>query len=333
MLRSMRPYLVALLCVWAGLAVAAWFYSQQHPADRWIVSAALPAFAAEAVFYLGTMFRSTRNWFAERFPIRLQMLLLWLSSLLPYVVFAGATGTLTRNALVLWAVLTGIVAYWFVLTPRRLAYDFGFLILAAAPVVTQVFGRIYIAPDPNIRGLQVLGHLIWFRLATAALLIIREWDPGEFGLWPEAREWRVGILYYAASILPIGIVAVALHDVQFVAPNAGEWQRLVILALGTFFGILWVVALGEELFFRGVIERFLLNAQRSQAAAIVISALLFGAAHLWFHQFPNWRRAVVATVLGLGCGAAYAKTDSVRAPMVTHALVVTTWRVFFKQLS
>jgi len=58
--------------------------------------------------------------------------------------------------------------------------------------------------------------------------------------------------------------------------------------------------------------------------------MIFGAAHLWFHQFPDWRQAVVATVLGLACGIAYIQTGSVRAPMVTHALVVATWRVFFK---
>jgi membrane protease YdiL (CAAX protease family) len=93
---------------------------------------------------------------------------------------------------------------------------------------------------------------------------------------------------------------------------------------------LWVVALGEELFFRGVIERALLNGWRSPVPAVLLSAILFGSAHLWFHEFPNWRRALIATLLGLGCGMAYLRNGSVRAPMVTHALVVTTWRVFFK---
>jgi predicted Abi (CAAX) family protease len=38
---------------------------------------------------------------------------------------------------------------------------------------------------------------------------------------------------------------------------------------------------------------------------------------------------LVATLLGLACGAAYLRSGSVRAPMVTHAFVVTTWRIFF----
>jgi uncharacterized protein len=170
---------------------------------------------------------------------------------------------------------------------------------------------------------------MWIRLGIAALLIMREWDPGAFGFWPRAREWRIGILYYLAGIIPLVLLGLGLHDVRF-EPLAGEWWRIASIAIGTFFGILWVVALSEELFFRGVIERALLNVTRSPVMAVVVSAVLFGSAHLWVHAFPNWRRAAVGTLLGLVCGAAYAQTGSVRAPMVTHAFVVVTWKVFFK---
>jgi membrane protease YdiL (CAAX protease family) len=39
--------------------------------------------------------------------------------------------------------------------------------------------------------------------------------------------------------------------------------------------------------------------------------------------------AIIAGVLGLFCGLALIKARSVKASMVTHALVVTTWRMFF----
>jgi membrane protease YdiL (CAAX protease family) len=51
--------------------------------------------------------------------------------------------------------------------------------------------------------------------------------------------------------------------------------------------------------------------------------------HLWFRTFPNWRLAILAAVAGVFYGAAFNRTKSIRASMVTHALVVTTWRVFF----
>ncbi len=52
-------------------------------------------------------------------------------------------------------------------------------------------------------------------------------------------------------LVPIVAIALGLHDVRF-APLQGAWWRIAGIAVGTFFGMLWVVALGEELFFRGV---------------------------------------------------------------------------------
>ena len=292
------------------------------------MSAALPAFLVEALFYLGSVFAETRTWFAGLGPRRVQSILLWLGALLPYLIFSSAAGTFHMNAFRVIALLTGVVTFWYTVLPRRAAYDVGFLLIVAAPVVLRIFPRLYSSPDPQLR-IDVLGHLMWIRLAIAVLLTLREWNPGAFGFWPRAREWRTGLLYYLASILPIALLALALHDVRF-APLEGLWWRTLAIALGTFFGVLWIVAMPEELLFRGVIERALLNSQRSKIVAVVVSAVLFGSVHLWFNHFPNWPRALVATALGIACGLAYARTGSVRAPMVTHAFVVTTWRVFFK---
>jgi membrane protease YdiL (CAAX protease family) len=62
---------------------------------------------------------------------------------------------------------------------------------------------------------------------------------------------------------------------------------------------------------------------------LLTASVLFGLAHLPFRKFPNWRVAIIAGVLGLFCGLALIKARSVKASMVTHALVVTTWRMFF----
>jgi membrane protease YdiL (CAAX protease family) len=59
------------------------------------------------------------------------------------------------------------------------------------------------------------------------------------------------------------------------------------------------------------------------------AAALFGLAHLPFHKFPNWRLGIVAAALGIFCGLSLLRARSVRASMVTHALVATTWRMFF----
>jgi len=290
--------------------------------------AALPAFSLEAVFYLAAGFNETRAWFSRVPSPHAQAGLLWASALLPYLIFSLASGTFERHAFYLLAALTAVLAFWHAALPRRFAYDVGFLVIATLPVLLRVLPRIYRSPDEHLR-IDSLGHVMWIRVGVIALLVLREWDPGPFSFWPRAREWKTGLFYYALIAIPIIALALGLHVARFEVKH-GEWWQVAGLAIGTFFGALWVLALGEELFFRGVIERALLDYWRSPAVAIAVSALLYGSVHLWFREFPNWRQALIGTLLGIACGIAYWRTGSVRAPMVTHALVVTTWRVFFK---
>src|SRR5581483_12520982 len=97
--------------------------------------------------------------------------------------------------------------------------------------------------------------------------------PGPFSLWPRASEWRSGLIWFLILVLPIIGLALGLHDVRF-QPLQGTWWQIAAIAIGTFFGALWVIALGEELFFRGIIERALLNTWASPVVAVLLSALV-----------------------------------------------------------
>ncbi|MDQ2774055.1 MAG: CPBP family intramembrane metalloprotease [Acidobacteriota bacterium] len=289
----------------------------------------MPAFLFETLFYLSSVFENTRLRFARASSAHAKAGLLWISALVPYLIFSLSTGTFQRNAFYVLALLAGALAFWHAILPRRLAYDIGFLVIAAAPFITRVFPRIYLSPNPHVLRIDILGHLMWIRVGLVAILVLREWDPGPVSLWPTRREWRTGALWFAIGIIPIALVSLLVHDTRLQL-HAGPWWLLLALAVGTFFGFLWVVALGEELFFRGVIERGLLKSWRSPVAAVLVSSLLFGAAHLWFRPFPDGRRATVALILGIFCGLACLKSGSIRASMVTHSLVVVTWRILFK---
>jgi membrane protease YdiL (CAAX protease family) len=93
--------------------------------------------------------------------------------------------------------------------------------------------------------------------------------------------------------------------------------------------MLWVVALSEEFFFRGVLQRQLSRLLANETAAVLIASVLFGLAHLPFRQFPNWRFALVAATAGFFYGRAFSRAGNIRAAMVTHALVNTTTRMLF----
>jgi membrane protease YdiL (CAAX protease family) len=67
----------------------------------------------------------------------------------------------------------------------------------------------------------------------------------------------------------------------------------------------------------------------NQWAGLIVTSLLFGAVHLSYRGFPNWRFALLAAVAGVFYGLAFRQASSIRASMVTHALTITTVRVFF----
>lgn len=310
------------------MIVAAEIYVHQYPSLHWVLTAALPAFMLETLFYLGSLVESSRLWFAGLSDDKRKAAWLWVTALLPYLIFSIASGTLTRNGFFLLAVLTAVLCFWHAVLPRRLAYDVGFLVIAAAPFISKVFSRIYVSPDEHLR-VGILGQLMWIRVGVIALLVLREWDPGPVSLWPRKREWLLGFLWFAVLILPVSFTAIGVKEVRFL-PTPYPWWKLIGIAVGTFFGFFWVVALAEELFFRGFIERAILDWSRSAVLAVILSALVFGSAHLWFRHFPDWRQAVIATVLGLGCGVAYLQSGTIRTSMVTHALTIVCWRLLFK---
>lgn len=222
-------------------------------------------------------------------------------------------------ASVLWL---GAMAAAFVMASRvlsRARYGWAaVLALAAAPVLLKAFRPLY--PPAGELRMEFLGQLMWIR--TAVLTVMRDLKPEGvgFGFWPGAREWKTGVRYF----LLLAPVALALSLATGFARPAwpeGGAAAVALNAVATFFGILWVVALSEEFFFRGLLQ---------PRIGLWAASALFGLAHLGFREFPNWRFAVVAAVAGVFYGLAFRAGGGIRASMVTHALTVVFWRTFFR---
>jgi len=328
MLRPLRPFWVALVFIWLALAVASIIFAHRLENSYWITAALLPAFLVESFFYLAAGFESTRAVFARIGSPARQALLLLVSGLLPYFIVSTPTGLFRLNSFLLLAGLVAAASFWHVVLPRRLAFDIGFLVLVAAPLVARAFPRIYLSPDPGLPT-NILGHLMWVRVTVLAFLVIRGWDAGPVGFWPLWREWRWGALAFALAAIALGIAAPFIRFASF-APAYGSWWWIAAKAVGYFFGTLWIVAFFEELFCRGVVLRGLQKLALPSWVAIVISSLAFGSVHLWYREFPNWRFFIMATIAGIFYAVAYLRGGSIRASMVTHALTVTAWRMLFK---
>jgi membrane protease YdiL (CAAX protease family) len=325
--RTFGRFSAAVFAGWIVLIAAAAVYAQRRGiASAAAIPAAL-AFLVEFPFYILPAFRGPREWLAAQ-PKWRAALLLTLSSLLPWAVLSIATGTVNRTGLLVLLLTAIAISFWYVVLPVCAWADALLLVLIAGLQISKIFEGVYPPLIPR-QSLSILGHLMLIRTAALAFLVLRGGDgvSAEFRFLPTRAEWGKGFGYFAVMLPVVGAVYWALGLVNLRPQPLGA-----PLAIGTFFGVLWVVALSEEFFLRGLLQKWLEDWTRSPTAALVIASVISGAAHLGFRfhgAFPSWRFALVALVFHSFCGLAWMRNRTIQVGMVAHALTVTVWEVFF----
>lgn len=307
------------MALWAAGASAAYVYATHRHLPSSLAVPAAVALLIELSFYSTLGFTHVRQQLGRMGGKGLALVLA--TACIPYLVVTVPTGTATPHGGLVLVGLASLVVLWFRFLPRSTWTDLGFLGISAGVYL----GGLVTAPFPRWPGLDlsILGQLLWIRLGIFAALQVRRVEGTGFGFWPQWEHWTLGFRYYL-YVLPL--VTACAYGLAFARLDLqqGWWWK----APATFFGILWVVALSEEFFFRGLLQQWL-SQWWGRHAGLVASSLAFGLVHLGFRSFPNWRFAFLAAIAGLFYGMAYQRCGSIRAPMVTHALLVTTWRSFF----
>jgi membrane protease YdiL (CAAX protease family) len=326
--RDARAYGAIFLTLSTLLVAFAVIYSiQQHIPGR-IVVPFVTAAVIEIGLYLAPGFASTRSIVESFQPLIVRALIIELSSLVPYLVYAVGTGTFHWRSLAILAVLTTAASVWYVLAGKKQIYvDLLFLAFVAAVTLLKIFPGIYIELTPHAPA-AVLGQLMWIRLCIFSVLSIRGMGGIGFGFLPTKKDWSIGLQQF---LLFAPVAVVCGMALRFAQPHLAftVWWKGIALAIGTFVGFLWVVGLSEEFFCRGMLQQILAKRFRSAIAGLLITSAIFGLLHLPFRHFPNWKFVILAGLAGLFYGWAYLRAGNIRAAMVTHALVVTTWRLFF----
>jgi membrane protease YdiL (CAAX protease family) len=308
----------ALFAGWMALCLIGLWYSRLKGIPSWAALPALAAFLVEYPFYLVPAFPSIREKLAgERLPVFLVV-----SAVLPYLVCSMGATQFQWAGLVKLTALALSLALWYRVFPPTPAADIGFLALVVAVKIGKFAAPIYPIAYNGV-DIRVLGDLALFQIAVMVLMLDRRIRETGYGFLPSRKDWRIGAINYL-YFLPIGFgLALVLKAMHLVKP--GDPLKLA----GYFLGWLLVLTLAEEFIFRGVLQQWIEDWTWSRPAALAITSLLFGAVHLWFRQFPNWKWLIIAAVLGWFCGRARNQAGSIRAGMVTHTLVITTWRAFF----
>ncbi len=193
------------------------------------------------------------------------------------------------------------------------------LALLGVPIVMRWLQGAY--PHP---AMSALPKLLLTDAALYGFLEVRNLEDVGYDFRPHGRDLSIGLrelLFFA----PIGIGGgFLLHFIGFhrVAPTAWEfcagWLATFIL-----------IAIPEELFFRGILLN-LLQRRLGPRAALLISAVVFGFSHFNKRAVFNWRYIILATIAGIFYGRAWRNRRRLFTSGITHATVDVIWGTWFK---
>jgi membrane protease YdiL (CAAX protease family) len=144
--------------------------------------------------------------------------------------------------------------------------------------------------------------------------------------WRDLRSALLGLAGFAVLGLPLGLWIGFLRC----APALPRWPDV---AMGIVAGYL-LVALPEELLFRGIIQNLMARRAKHKWTAPIIASVVFGLAHLnnatRGYAVPNWAYVAMATLAGLAYGWVWQRTKKVTASAVTHMLVNLVWGILLQ---
>ena len=308
-----------------GLIVAAYYYAGRQEVPAPVMVSAAAGFLIECALFLVAATQSVR---ARLDNINHTTVATAMTAIagLTYLISVTPGGRFHAVSFLLVLLIAAAGALWFLVLPRSPVTDLAYIALSAALVLGGVFGRLYPDTHPKV-PLEFIGEVMWIRTGVIGVLLFRRMDGVEAGLVPSRREWAVGFYNYLWFV-PLGIALALSTDFARPRPLPTDWPRFLLNAAAVFAGMLWFVAFREEFFFRGLLQQWLSGWLRSDLRGLLLASVLFGLVHLPFGQFPNWRFVLLATVAGFFYGRAFQQGRGIRAAMVTHALVNTTWRVF-----
>ena len=174
-------------------------------------------------------------------------------------------------------------------------------------------------------GYAVLGKMLLLDAGIFAFLGVRRLDGVGFDLRLQRQDVAIGLrefAMYAVIAIPLGLWLGFLH-LHAVWPQP-------LRAIGAFILTFLVIAVPEELFFRGWLQN-LLERRIGRFAALWVTAVLFGLAH-WNKRTAgfNWRYVIMASLAGIFYGRAWRAQRRVGASCLTHATVDTLWSLWLR---
>ena len=119
-------------------------------------------------------------------------------------------------------------------------------------------------------------------------------------------------LFIGFSYFIIVTVTMSLCGYYHIKSIQFDWEKQLFS-----FTLFFLVAVSEEIFFRGILFR-MINRRWNIWVALVISALIFGGLHIFNDNATLWSSIAIAIEAGSLLGAAYAYSKNIWLPIGIH---------------
>ena len=173
--------------------------------------------------------------------------------------------------------------------------------------------------------LAVIGKLMLLDSGLYGFLVIRQLRNVGFDLLVTKDDILTGVrelVFYAPIALGLGLALGFLH-LHATLPRPGT---AALTAGVTFF----LIALPEEIYFRGWIQN-LLERRIGRMGSLLVTSAVFGLSHFNKRAVTfNWRYVLLATIAGFFYGRAWQRRHRVAASAITHASVDTMWALWLR---
>ena len=301
-----------------------------YPLGPLHTATALLSFSLLSLLYMLFASRHVREWLRERSRRNIAAFPAVLLAI--YLIYALGPGRLTVPGSLAIPLYLAIPVLFAVLARRRgerpNVYDLLTIVFLFLPVQASALAAAWrpaaaALPSPS----HPFSQLIGINLALYCFMVVRPLEGIGFTFRLTRRDALLALASFGLFFPFALAVGTATGFVPF-EPHAPDPRHIVPVALG----LTLMVALPEEIFFRGIIQNLLqrnATTARGRVLAMLLASILFGLTHLNNDPLFDWRYTFLATVAGIAYGTVYARTGKVTAAAVTHALVDVVWRLCF----
>jgi CAAX protease family protein len=261
------------------------------------------------------------DWLRERLGSRAARTLCGALLVVPYLVFAIHGGQFQWNLAIIMAGLPVVLAG--LLTSSN-SSKMSWQDVVVLATLVAVYMLHLIAGAWNYAGLAALPKLYVADVTLYLYIVVRELPGIGYSFLPQVSDFLIGLREWL-FFLPFGIgLGMALNFTHF-RPRAPSLLMLGTSLIVTFL----LIAIPEEMFFRGVLQN-LLESRFKSSLALAITAVLFGLSHFNKGAAFNWRYVLLASIAGIFYGRAWDVRHRVLASVLTHTAVDVAWSLWFR---